>query len=62
LRKLSSQQSHFEEEEEWHQEQLQMQQQYDERIAQLEKQQRVVIREPYLSDEKKDKLREIVGD
>jgi hypothetical protein len=32
------------------------------KVQSLEQQQRIVIREPYLSDEKKDKLREIVGD
>lgn len=52
------------EEVEYLREELQRQEAFHEdlenKVQSLEQQQRVVIREPYLSDEKKDKLREIV--
>jgi hypothetical protein len=51
-----------EEEEEFHQEQMMIQQEYEERIEQLERSKRVVVQQPYLSDEKKQKLREIVNE
>jgi hypothetical protein len=50
------------EEEEFHHQQMLMQQEYEERIEQLEQSRRVVVQQPYLSDEKKQKLREIVNE
>jgi hypothetical protein len=62
--------THYDEEEEWHEEQLQMQADYDMRIAQLEEQvnrpppparvTREVVQQPYLSEEQKAALREVI--
>jgi len=55
---------HYEAEEEWHQEQQMLQQDYDERIAQLENQvsepprvTRQVVQEPWLNEDKRARLR-----
>ena len=53
---------HFEEEEEYHHQQMLMQQEYEERIEVLEARRPQVIQQPYLSEEKKDKLREIINE
>jgi hypothetical protein len=57
---------HYEEEREWHEEQMMLQQDYDERIAQLEQRmsrpRQVVEQKPLLTEDQKKRLQEVLDE